>query len=94
MALLRLLAADHPNLPAPHIGISSHYPGQLEFSIHRDLGAFEAWREALGIDPAAVRRDLQSGDTTMVLTAVAEIADAKVVLVGYARNLSLLAEVA
>ncbi|KOX32941.1 hypothetical protein ADL07_11900 [Streptomyces sp. NRRL F-4707] len=91
LALLRLLATDHPNLPAPNVSVSPHYPGVLEFSIHGDLAAFEAWREALGIDPAAVRRNLQSGDTTMVLSASAEVADARVRLVGYSPNLLLAA---
>lgn len=89
LALLRLLAADHPNLPAPHISVSAHEPHVLEFSIHNNLGAFEAWREALGIDPNTVRRNLQSGDTTMLLTACADIADARVQLTGYASNVLL-----
>ncbi|MFE4420366.1 hypothetical protein [Streptomyces sp. NPDC056817] len=94
LALLRLLTADHPDLPAPHVHVSPNVPGRLEFAIHGDLGAFEAWREALGIDPAAVRRNLQSGDMTMVLSVTAEIADAKVELVSYSRNLALVAEAA
>ncbi|MFF3928167.1 hypothetical protein [Streptomyces hirsutus] len=89
LALLRLLTADHPDLPAVDIHVSSHYPNALEFAIHNDLGAFEAWREALGIDPAAVRRNLQSGDMTMVLSATAEIADATVRIVGYSPNRAL-----
>lgn len=91
LALLRLLAADHPNLPAPHVGVSPHHPHSLALSVHGDLGGFEAWREALGIDPDAVRHNTQSGGTTLVLSAFATVADAHVELVGYAPNLALVA---
>jgi hypothetical protein len=94
MALMRLLSADHPNLPAPHIGVSPHYPHRLSLSVHGDLAGFEAWREALGIDPSDVRHNTQSGGTTLVLSASATIADAHVALVGYAPNLALVAEAA
>ncbi|MGW1160428.1 hypothetical protein ACWD48_19850 [Streptomyces sp. NPDC002519] len=94
MTLLRLLAVDHPDLPAPHANVSPHRPDVLQLSVHNDLSAFEAWREALDVDPEAVRHNLQSGDTTVVLSAFAEIADAKVELVGYSQNMALLAAVA
>jgi hypothetical protein len=92
MALLRLLAVDHPHLPAPHVGVSPHHPHSLALAVHGDLGGFEAWREALGIDPEAVRRNTQSGGMTLVLTGSATVADAHVELVGYAPNLALVAE--
>jgi len=92
MALMRLLAADHPDLPAPHVGVSPHYPHRLTLSVHGDLGGFEAWREALGIDPDTVRRNTQSGGTTLLLTGSTTVADAHVELVGYAPNLALVAE--
>ena len=94
MALLRLLAADHPTLPAPVVHVSPNRPDVLQLAVHDSLGAFEAWREVLGVEPAAVRHNLQSGDTTVVLSCFAEIADAKVELVGYSRNMALLAAVA
>ncbi|MGW0626494.1 hypothetical protein [Streptomyces sp. NPDC002758] len=94
LALLRLLAADHPNLPAPHVDMSPNRPDVLQLSVHGDLATFEAWREALGMAPEAVRHNLQSGDTTVVLSAFAEVADAKVELVGYSHNMALLAAVA
>jgi hypothetical protein len=94
LALLRLLAADHPTLPAPYVGVSPHRPDCLQLSVHGDLGVFEAWREALGIEPATVRRNLQSGDTTMVLSGLGTIADAKVELLGYSSNQALVAEAA
>lgn len=92
MALMRLLAADHPNLPAPHVGISPHYPHRLNLSVHGDLAGFEAWREALGIDAGDVRHNTQSGGMTLVLTATATVADAHVELIGYAPNLALVTE--
>lgn len=92
IALMRLLAADHPHLPAPHLGVSPHHPHTLALSVHGDLGKFEAWREALGIDPEQVRRNTQSGGTTLVLSAAATVADARVELIGYAPNLALVTE--
>ncbi|MEY9995806.1 hypothetical protein ABIE67_007838 [Streptomyces sp. V4I8] len=92
MALMRLLLADHPNLPAPHVGVSPHYPHRLSLSVHGDLDGFEAWREALGIDAEAVRHNTQSGGTTLVLSAAATVADAHVELIGYAPNLALVTE--
>ncbi|MFF9118354.1 hypothetical protein ACF09Y_22590 [Streptomyces massasporeus] len=92
LALFRLLVADHPHLPAPHVGVSPHRPDCLALSVHGGLDKFEAWREALGIDPLTVRRNTQSGDTTLVLSGSATIADARVELVGYAPNLALVAE--
>lgn len=93
LALLRLLAADHPNLPAPHVHISPIYPEALTLSIHGDLGAFEAWREALAIDPETVTTNVQGG-MTRVLKAPATVADAQIKLVGYSPNLTLLTVVA
>jgi hypothetical protein len=94
LALLRMLAVDHPHLPAIDIQVSPIYPERLRLSVHNDLGAFEVWREALGIASETVRHNLQSADTTVVLSASVEIADAHINLVGYSRNLALLTEVA
>jgi hypothetical protein len=91
MALLRSLAVDHPNLPAPYVSLSPHQGGRIDLSLHNDLGSFEVWREALGIEPSAVRRNLQSGDMTLVLTAHGEISGTKVQLTGYAPNVLLVA---
>jgi hypothetical protein len=94
MALLRLLAADHPTLPAPHVHVSPIYPDLLTLSVHDDLAGFEAWREALGVDPDSVGRNVQSNGTTAVLKAVATIAEARVELVGYSPNIAALKSVA
>lgn len=87
LAALRLLAVDHPNLPAPDVTISPIFPTQLTLSLHRSFGDFEAWREALRIDPADVTRRTQSSDTTAVLKASATVAGATVEIVGYGPNL-------
>jgi len=94
MALLRLLAADHSTLPAPHVHVSPIYPDLLTLSIHDDLAGFEAWREALGVDPDSVGRNVQSNGTTAVLKAVATIAEARVEIVGYSPNIAALKSVA
>lgn len=94
LALLRLLAADHPDLPAVDVHISRRSPDRLSLEIHGDLGAFEAWREALDIDPVTVRRNLFSGDLNMTLTASGEVAECRVQIVGYGPNLALLKKAA
>lgn len=94
LALLRLLAADHPDLPAVDVHISRHSPDRLNLEVHGDLSTFEAWREALAIAPATIRRNLHSGETTMTLSGFGTIADCNIQLVGYGPNLALLAGVA
>lgn len=86
MTTLRVLAAEHPGLPAPNISISPIYPGVLQLSFHDDFGDFEAWREALGIDPLDVSWNLQGGETTAVLNARTLFAGATVAIVGYSPN--------
>lgn len=93
-ALLRLLAADHPDLPAVTVLISRHAPDRLSLEVHNDLAAFEAWRDVLNIAPELVRRNLHSADTGMTLTGNTTVADCQVEIVAYAPNLALLAEVA
>lgn len=94
MALMRLLAVDHPSLPAVDVMITPIYPNLLTLSLHDNLGSFEAWREALGIDPTAVERKVQSNGATAVLRAETTIAEARVELVGYSPNIAALKAVA
>ncbi|MFE9791339.1 hypothetical protein ACFYRL_06325 [Streptomyces goshikiensis] len=82
---LRLLAADHPDLPAPVVSVSTIYPDRLELSFHDDLGAFETWRDALRITPDRVEHHVHAGGRTQVLTAEVEYAGACLSLVGYAK---------
>ncbi|MCX4698667.1 hypothetical protein [Streptomyces sp. NBC_01373] len=81
---LRLLAADFGYLAAPDVHLTPIYPNRVSLSFHRDLGAFEAWREALGIAPDAVRHGTQSAGRTRVLRASAQCAGAELELVAYA----------
>ncbi|MCX5293643.1 hypothetical protein [Streptomyces sp. NBC_00183] len=82
---LRLLAADFGYLPAPDVDVTSIYPNRLRLIFHRGgLAGFEAWREALGIAPDAVRHSTQGeGGRTRVLRADAQCAGAELELVGY-----------
>lgn len=91
LAALRLLAVDHPDLPAPDVTISPIYPTRLTLSLHRSFADFEAWREALRIDPVEVARRVQGGAATAVLEASATVAGATVEIVGYGPNLPLTA---
>ncbi|WP_331445811.1 hypothetical protein [Streptomyces xanthochromogenes] len=90
MAVLQELGREFPLLPAPHVDINSIYPSQIRLSFHRSLGDFEAWREALGIDPAAVRQNTQSGDMTLVLHGSATRDDVLIELTAYGPNPAML----
>ncbi|MFJ2790643.1 hypothetical protein ACIPDW_08215 [Streptomyces sp. NPDC087290] len=60
VAVLASLTKKFPDLPAPEAQISRYERTRVELSFYDDLGAFEAWRSALGIDPARVRLSAQS----------------------------------
>ncbi|PWI43296.1 hypothetical protein [Streptomyces sp. ICBB 8177] len=85
-ALAGLLAA-FPDLPAASFEITTLVtadavgPG-VRVALHDDLGAFETWRAALGIDPGAV------GHTELItcrcLKAQTQFAGVPLVLVGFA----------
>ncbi|GAA2688512.1 hypothetical protein GCM10010400_61660 [Streptomyces aculeolatus] len=87
---LRLLAADFSHLPAPDVHVSTVFPRRLELSFHGDederysFAAFEAWRDALGVDTGAVTFNLQADGRTRVLRVLAEYAGAQVELFAYA----------
>ncbi|MER6556220.1 hypothetical protein ABT300_00390 [Streptomyces sp. NPDC001027] len=81
---LRLLAGDFGHLAAPAVRVSTIWPDRLELGFHGDLADFEAWRDALGIAPAAVSHNVQSGGHTHVLRASAQYAGAALELVAYA----------
>ncbi|MFF2923088.1 hypothetical protein ACFVTP_11910 [Streptomyces celluloflavus] len=80
---LRLLTADHPDLPALAVRMTTVYPDRLELDCHDDFGVYETWREALGIDPASVTYAEQSEGRTQVLSAVADYAGARLHLTGF-----------
>lgn len=81
IAALHALATEYPLLPATTLQIVSHAPGELMVSCW-DLGAFEAWREALHADP-----DESEYEVTAVgqirLTAAADFDGATVLIHGY-----------
>ncbi|MFC9911795.1 hypothetical protein [Streptomyces sp. NPDC127197] len=81
---LRLLATDFGHLPAPAVHLSNIFPNRLELSLHDDLAEFEAWRDALGIAPDAVKHSTQSSGRTRVLRVSVEYAGAELELVGFA----------
>ncbi|MET9426318.1 hypothetical protein [Streptomyces sp. NPDC003036] len=80
---LRLLSVDYPHLPAPCVSLSTVYPERLELSFHNDLGAFEAWREALGIEPLNVAHHVHGDGRTCVLGVHVDYAGAELHLTGF-----------
>lgn len=83
VTLLASFVARFPDLPAVDVRVSTVYPDRLELSAHDDLAVFEAWREALGIDPGAVVHGVQGGGSTRVLEAHALFMGARLRLVGF-----------
>ncbi|MGW0163884.1 hypothetical protein ACWDWT_01660 [Streptomyces sp. NPDC003343] len=88
LRVLRLLAIDFPHLAAPNVDISPLYPQVLRLSLHESscdsFAAFESWRHALGIEPAAVDFHTQSDGRTTVLTARGVYGGADIELTAYA----------
>ncbi|MGA5323597.1 hypothetical protein ACPCIU_24535 [Streptomyces seoulensis] len=88
---LRLLAVDFPDLPGPVVDVSTIYPDRLSLSWHDGQGgfpSFEAWRAALGIDPAAVDFHVQCDGRTGVMQAQTVYGGAHIALTGYAKVLA------
>ncbi|MFE1728620.1 hypothetical protein ACFW6X_00430 [Streptomyces bacillaris] len=81
---LRLLASEFPHLPAPCVSVSTVFPDLLDLSFHDDFSGFEAWREALGIDPEDVVHHVQGNGHTGVLDVHGTFAGARLRLTGYA----------
>jgi hypothetical protein len=83
LRVLRLLAADFGQLPAPDVDLSRIYPERLTLRFHEGLHAFEAWREALAVPPEKVTHKVQGDGTTRVLKATTDYAGAELHLHGY-----------
>lgn len=83
VTVLASFVARFPDLPAVDVHVSTIFPDQLQLSAHNDLATFEAWREALDIDPGTVVHGVQSRGTTCVLDAHAVFMGARLRLVGY-----------
>ncbi|WP_043265369.1 hypothetical protein [Streptomyces sp. CT34] len=80
---LRLLAWDFPGLPAMDVVMSTVVPNELELASHDDFGAFEAWREALGILPESVTCREQGAGRTRVLRAAVDFDGVRLTLIGF-----------
>ncbi|MFF2777892.1 hypothetical protein ACFVU3_23620 [Streptomyces sp. NPDC058052] len=83
LTALVALDARFSHLPAPNVDLCPVYPDRLCLSLHDDLGAFEAWREALNIDPAAVVHRVQGNGGTRVLKVHGRFAGADIELTGF-----------
>ncbi|BAU84698.1 hypothetical protein SLA_3794 [Streptomyces laurentii] len=90
LTALSAAASRFPHLPAPTVSISTIFPEALALTFHDDdysaagFAAFEAWREALDIDPLTVVHRVQADGQTGVLGAHGAFAGAAVELVAYA----------
>ncbi len=85
VALLALLGLA-PDLPAADIALGmvagADYAQGVTVSLHRDPGAFEPWRTALGIDPATtVLRPIS--EETATLSATTHQFGAPIELIAY-----------
>ncbi|MET9650427.1 hypothetical protein ABZZ44_09140 [Streptomyces sp. NPDC006460] len=85
LIILRILNSEFPDLPAPCVSVSTVYPDILELSFHDDFPGFEAWRDALGIDPVNVTHRVQRDGCTGVLRVHADYAGARIELTAYAK---------
>ena len=81
---LRLLGVEFAHLPAPHVSVSTLFPDLLDLSFHGGFAGFEAWREALGIDPEDVVHHVQGDGRTGVLDVHGAFGGARLRLTGYA----------
>ncbi|MEU9605045.1 hypothetical protein [Streptomyces sp. NPDC048057] len=85
------LDAKFSHLPAPCVGMSPIFPERLELSFHDNpavdafgaFSAFEAWREALNLDPTKVVHHVQRDGRTRVLKVHGQFAGADVELTGF-----------
>ncbi|MFE7410211.1 hypothetical protein [Streptomyces laurentii] len=87
---LQTAARVFSHLPAPTVRVSTIAPDRLDLTFHDDdfspvapLAAFEAWREALGIDAMDVVHRVHSDGRTGALSVHGVFAGAAVELVAY-----------
>ncbi|MGB8944077.1 MAG: hypothetical protein WCD21_28180 [Streptomyces sp.] len=83
LTALRVLSADLPDMPAPTVHITPVFPRMLELALHDDLGAFEPWRNALGIARQDIDFRTQDDGRTWVLRATTDYAGARVKLIAF-----------
>ncbi|GCD37980.1 hypothetical protein OEIGOIKO_05790 [Streptomyces chrestomyceticus JCM 4735] len=92
------LARAFPGLPAAAVTVtaaltitSGVFPSQVLVEVRHDLGAFERWREALGIDPDGVEcrtYEVAYGHSHMSLEARSQFLGADIEVTGYAPALA------
>ncbi|GAA4859651.1 hypothetical protein [Kitasatospora terrestris] len=84
-AVFRDLPAPAPRLERlPKSASSAEFTWGVSLALHDGLGHFEQWREALGLDPAAVRASLDE-DYTNWLEVSGEWSGVPVQVIGYFR---------
>ncbi|MFC9623405.1 hypothetical protein ACFTXM_26565 [Streptomyces sp. NPDC056930] len=89
VAVLVSLVERFPDLPAADVRVSPIVPDQLTLSLHSDLARFEAWRSALDISPALVRREEENGGGPLMwLRTETTVNGISVELVGYGHVLA------
>ncbi|MER5813332.1 hypothetical protein ABT143_35020, partial [Streptomyces sp. NPDC002033] len=67
LLVLGVFAGHFWHLPAPTVSVSSVFPDRLDLDFFDAPAAFEAWREALGIDPHTISEHVQLGGGSRVL---------------------------
>jgi hypothetical protein len=82
---LAVLGRTRAHLPAVDFQVGTIFPDTIRIHIHHDLGAFEAWRESLGIPGDSVSHS--SYDGRLTLTATTTFLGATIELTGYATAL-------
>lgn len=92
LLVLGVFAGHFWHLPAPTVSVSSVFPDQLDLDFFDTPAAFEAWREALGIDPQTISERVQGNGASRVLTVEAEWGGAMLRLRSFAPVLALVEE--
>ncbi|MFF4390750.1 hypothetical protein ACFY0G_28785 [Streptomyces sp. NPDC001552] len=72
LLVLGVFAGHFWHLPAPTVSVSSVFPDRLDMDFFDTPAAFEAWREALGIDPQTISEHVQGNGVNRVLEVEAE----------------------
>ncbi|MFI1948806.1 hypothetical protein ACH46F_33775 [Streptomyces virginiae] len=84
LLVLGVFAGHFWHLPAPTVSVSSVYPDRLDLDFFDAPADFEAWREALGIDPQLISEHVQRSGGNRVLTVDAEWGGAQLRLRSFA----------
>ncbi|MER6517334.1 hypothetical protein ABT246_10745 [Streptomyces sp. NPDC001553] len=85
LLVLGVFAGHFWHLPAPTVSVSNVFPDQLDLDFFDAPADFEAWREALGIDPQSISTPVQLSKGNRVLTVEAEWGGAQLRLRSFTR---------